>query len=142
MTDIWHFWGQDLTVSPSGDLALVQSLNPNIPATLAGNDEGTQRIYRRLMTGDALGTSQSGEDIFNPAYGGGIPQKIGSIMDPVNWKAEIVSQMFNESAVAKTPRPQVTFAGQLPASAFVTIKYQNAQTGQPIALTFNPNGTD
>ena len=139
MTDIAHFWSNDLQASPAGDLALVQPLSAENISTLNGNDEGTQRIYRRLMTGDARNGSLSGEDIFAPEYGGGVPETIGDVMNPAAIQGKVLTQMYQEQAVARTPVPAITFTFDLPGSAFVDIKYINAQTGLPVSLTFDPN---
>jgi len=137
MADLSHFWGQDLVASPSGDLLLVQPLSAQNISTLNGNDEGTQRIYRRLMTAIAGAGQLSGEDIFAPDYGGGIPQRIGAVMDPDGLRAAIRAQMFQEAAVANSPPPQIKVTPQLPSSAFVDIQFSNAQTGLPVSLSFD-----
>lgn len=137
MADIYHFWGSDLTASPSGDLLLVEPLAANDPASFNGNDEGTQRIYRRLMTGYAQPGHLSGEDIFAPGYGGGVPMSIGSVMNPAAIRGITKAQMFQEAAVAKSPAPTVVLTPVLPGTALVDIKYVNAQTGQPISLSFD-----
>lgn len=138
MADLSHFWGQDLSVGPTGDIALVQPLNTQDSSTLDGNDEGTQRIYRRLMTNDANGGRKSGENIFAPKYGAGIPRRIGSTMDQPGMTALIRRQMFLEAAVAKAPAPQITVTESLPSTTFVEIQYVNAQTGTPLSLAFDP----
>lgn len=136
MADIFQFWGQDLTPSACGDLLWVNPLSSQDPATANGNDEGTQRIYRRLMTGAIRGNSLSGEDIFDPQYGAGIPQRIGDVIDTNLFVAVITSQMYKESAVARTPAPQIQVTAALPASCFVDIFYYNAATGVPVSLAF------
>lgn len=142
MSDLWHFWGEDLAVSPSGDLLLVEPLNANQPSTLYGNDEGTQRIYRRLMTGAALNGSKSGEDIFAPGYGGGVPQLIGTPVTQAQVSGMVNRQMALEAAVAKSPPPVITLTAQPGIGAFfVEINYTNAATGQPVSLSFDPTSS-
>ncbi|MGN6536402.1 MAG: hypothetical protein ACTHKQ_11825, partial [Mesorhizobium sp.] len=60
MPDLDQLWGEDLSVSASGDIATVD-----------GDSLTTQRILRRLMT-------SPGDYIWNPTYGAGLPQRIGS----------------------------------------------------------------
>ena len=142
MAEPFHFWGEDLAVSPSGDLLVVELLDPNQPSTLYGNDEGTQRIYRRLMTGAAITGSKSGEDIFAPQYGGGVPQLIGTPVTQAQISGMVNRQMFLEAAVAKTPAPEITLTAQPGLGEFaVEIKYTNASTGQPVSLSFDPSQT-
>lgn len=140
MADLFHFWSEDLTVSPSGDLAVVQVLNPQNPSTLFGNDEGTQRIYRRLMTASIIPPLLSGEFIFAPDYGGGIPQKIGGPLSVPALSALVNRQMNLEAAVAKIPAPVIHVQAPLGLStALVDIKYTNATTGTPVSLAFDPS---
>ena len=138
MPDLFHFWSNDLAVSPAGDVAVVAVLNTQDSSTLGGNDEGTQRIYRRLMTGVAVQSQLSGEDIFAPNYGAGVPGKIGSLTDENAITGLITSQMMLEAVVAKSPPPTVEVTVSLPSSVFVEIQYVNAPTGQPVSLSFDP----
>lgn len=139
MPDLDHFWGEDLSVSPSGDIAIVQVLNTQDASTLNGNDEGTQRIYRRLMTGAATHSSLSGEDIFAPQYGGGVPQLIGTPATETQIAGMVTRQMYLEQAVARSPAPAITLNVQPGSGTFaVDIQYTNAPTGQPVYLSFDP----
>lgn len=140
MADIFHFWSEDLVASPSGDILLVQPLAANSPPAYSGDDEGTQRIYRRLMTGSAQAPQLSGEDICAPSYGAGVPARIGDVMNPNALRGVIKTQMFQEAAVATSPAPTITLTADPTGSVFVDIKYTNAQTGQPVSLSFNPTG--
>lgn len=130
-----------MVASASGDLMLVQVLDPNNQTTLNGNDEATQRIYRRLMTDsmDNDGTS-SGEYVFEPGYGGGVPGKIGRRVNLPTWTGLFRQQMYQEDAVAASPEPVVTMAEALPGSTYVNIKYMNVGTGTSVSLTFDPTG--
>ena len=58
--DLSHYWGGDLSVSPSGDFATVD-----------GQELGVQRIVRRLMTAP-------GELVYHPKYGGGAASEGGA----------------------------------------------------------------
>ena len=139
MADLFHFWGEDLVVSPSGDIAIVDVLNTQNSATLNGNDEGTQRIYRRLMTACARGRIQSGENIFAPDYGGGVPQKIGEPMNAAAITGMINAQLALEAAVAKSPPPVVSVTTLPTGSFFCAVNYTNAATGVPVSLSFDPS---
>ena len=59
MPDLFHQYGGDLLLGPSGDLASVD-------ATLLGQ----QRVLRRLLT-------NPGDYLWNPAYGAGLGQFVG-----------------------------------------------------------------
>ncbi len=56
MYDLSHQWGDDLTVGPTGDMALV-----------TGSVFGQQRVLRRLMT-------NPGDYIWQLDYGAGLAQ--------------------------------------------------------------------
>jgi hypothetical protein len=139
MPDIAHLWGNDLTTSPSGDLSMVLPLSLQNQSTLNGNDEGTQRLYRRLMTRCKVGAEQSGEYIFAPDYGGGLPQKIGTRVDAPSFTAQITKQVNLESAVAQIPPPQVSLTATATGEVFATVNYTNAQTGIPLTLAIDPS---
>ena len=139
--DISHFWGADLQPSASGDLLLVQTLDPNNSSTLNGNDEATQRIYRRIMTDSQDNDgSNSGEYIFEANYGGGIPGKIGNRINVPAWTGLFRSQMAQEKAVASSPQPQVTRSTAGVGAVQAVIEYMNVQTGTSVSLTFDPTG--
>ena len=72
MTDLYHFWGNDLTASPSGDLA-----------TADDSETTLQQILRALMTNPALNDSAgnpiaSADYSDHPTFGAGLPRRIGS----------------------------------------------------------------
>lgn len=92
------------------------------------------------MTACATGGALSGEYIFEPNYGAGIPQKIGEVIDQNAWRALIIQQMFLEDSVARTPAPVIQFNVSLPSTVYITIQYINASTGLPITLSFDANG--
>ena len=120
--DLNHYIGGDLIASQSGDLASV-----------SGADRGKQRILRRLLT-------NPGDYIFHPNYGAGLPQMIGRTLSIPAVRAIIRSQILLEECVAKTPAPTIDVS---PVSSmdgggiFVSIKYYDDPTGQPVTLSFN-----
>ena len=139
MADIYHFWGEDLAVSPSGDLAIVSPLQTSNASTYNGNDEGTQRIYRRLMTACIRGKERSGENIFAPEYGGGVPQRIGDTLNIPAITGMITTQLALESCVAKSPPPNVSVTATPTGMFACAVTYTNAMTGIPVSLSFDPS---
>lgn len=130
MTDVSHYWGGDLSVSPSGDLLLADK-----PTT------GTQRVYRRLLTNPALSDSAgnpvaSPDYTWHPTYGAGIPRKVGSPGNVPATKALIKGQMRLEAAVAQQPAPKITLT-QVNNAASASIQYTDANTATTQFVTFD-----
>lgn len=128
--DIYHFWGGDLSVSPSGDLLLADQ-----PTT------GTQRVYRRLLTNPALSDSAgnpvaSADYMWHPSYGAGVPRKVGSPGNVPATKALIKGQILLESAVAVQPAPTITLT-QTNNTVSATIQYVDANSATPQFLNFD-----
>lgn len=118
MPDMHHWWGNDLTPSPTGDLALVD-----------GVDLGSQRVVRRLMT-------ILGEYLWNPSYGGSLPLRVGDTLDTSLIESVVRSQMALEARVAPEPEPIIRVS-QLLNGVFVDIKYVDAETGLQTGLQFD-----
>lgn len=118
MPDISHWWGNDLAVSPTGDLALVD-----------GVDLGNQRVIRRLMT-------VLGDYLWNPSYGGSLPIRVGDTLDTSLIESVVRSQMALEARVAPTPEPIIRVA-QIPNGVFIDIKYVDAETGLQTQAQFD-----
>lgn len=118
LNDIYQYWGSDLSASPSGDLDAVE-----------GSLRGQQRVLRRLLT-------NPGDDIFNPNYGAGLAQYVGSVASAANIESLIRGQMLQESVVSKSPPPQVAVT-QINSGLQVSLSYTDAPTGQPVVLSFN-----
>src|SRR5581483_995049 len=55
LNDVFHYWGNDVSLSNTQDLLLV-----------SGTVMGQQRVLRRLLT-------NPGDYLFDPNYGGGLP---------------------------------------------------------------------
>lgn len=127
MPELWHQWSSDLVLSSTGDLLIAD-----------GTDEGQQRVLRRLLTnpGDYIYHVANGT---TPAYGAGLPGKVGSTIDAKAIQALCQSQMYLEQAVARTPAPQIDVTA-IQNGIFVAIEYADFQTGQPVIVTFNING--
>ena len=83
MPDLSHTFGGDVQVSANGDLLTASSLNLS-----------QQRILRRLMT-------NPGDYIWQPSYGAGLAQFVGSPASAAQIRAVVRSQIFKEAAVAR-----------------------------------------
>jgi hypothetical protein len=122
MTDIYHQFGSDLQISPTGDLA------PADGATLT-----QQRILRRLLT-------NQGDYIWQLKYGGGLASFIG---DPVKQNAilgVVIGQLSQEATVANNPAPTVTLATDQNGGVFLTIQYVYLPTGTTQVLSVPVGG--
>lgn len=118
LNDLYHYVGSDLLTSATGDL---QQTNPT--------QRGQQRILRRLLT-------NQGDYIFHPDYGAGLPAQVGLTTDIAKITALIRGQILLEDAVGKKPEPTITVK-PISSGISVSIKYQDATTGQPSSLSFN-----
>lgn len=128
--DVSHYWGNDISVSPSGDLLLS-----DIPTT------GTQRVYRRLLTNPALSDTAgnpiaSADYTWHPNYGAGVPRKVGSPGNVPATTALIKGQMLLEQAVARSPAPKITLT-QTNNTVSSTIRYTDANTATAQFVSFN-----
>jgi hypothetical protein len=120
LSDLSQYVGDDLATSGTGDRA-----------TASGTLRGQQRVVRRLLT-------NPGDYLFHPEYGAGLPQYIGRTADVGKIKSLVLGQMLLEDAVARQPVPQVMVAHVSYADGggfAVTVRYVDAATGQPVALT-------
>ncbi|MDB6104063.1 MAG: phage tail protein [Gammaproteobacteria bacterium] len=127
LSDLFQYWGNDLTLSNTQDLLLVSD-------TVMGQ----QRVLRRLLT-------NPGDYLFQPDYGAGLPQYIGQTADIAKITALIRSQILLEAVVSTDPAPVITVtnaANSTDASAIaVTIAYMDAPTGLPQTLSFSLSKT-
>lgn len=127
MADLAHFWGGDLSLSPTGDLA-----------TVTGPAHSQQRIIRRLCTNgqDAIGQAV-GEYLFHPKYGAGLPRYVGQ--PGAGQRAEGVSreQMHREPAILQSPPPTVTAVQDRLGTLTMSISYTDAPSKTPRTLSFD-----
>ena len=125
LNDIDHYWGNDINVSPAGDLGVV-----------SGVTRGQQRILRRLLTnpGDAFGPPDYPA---HPDYGAGLPRQVGTT-DLAGIKALIRGQMLLEDSVARLPEPVITVT-PITSGVSVAIRYTDAESRTPATLSFNVN---
>lgn len=119
--DIDHNWGQDLSLSATGDLQLVSN-----------TDRSNQRILRRLFTNPV-------DYCWHADYGAGIGQFVGqpfndTTQDQINMR--ITSNIFLEATVSHTPPPVISMQS-IQGGIYVGINYAQAVTLQPTVLNFN-----
>lgn len=117
MADAFHNFGSDLTIGPTGDLSVV-----------TGTLEGQQRVLRRLLT-------NPNDYIWQPSYGAGLARFLGQPTSVAKIAAVSRGQMFQEAAVARTPAPSIDVDVQTDGTVTETIKYVDANTGDPVPLT-------
>jgi hypothetical protein len=118
MPDLDLLFGGDLSVGPTGDLALAD-----------GSTLTEQRLLRRLLT-------NSTDYIWQLTYGAGLGQFVGQPGTPAAIQAVARVQMLLESAVAQSPAPVVDASAAVDGTVTITIRYADAVTGQSNILTF------
>lgn len=116
--DAAHWWGDDLAVSPTGDIALAD-----------GIDLSNQRIVRRLMT-------VLGEYCWHNDYGASVPRRVGEPLDLTLVTSIIRSQIYFEESVSKEFDPEIEVVPIL-NGVFVSIRYVDALTGRQASLQFD-----
>ncbi len=117
MPDLEMSWSGDLSVSATGDLAVVS--DPNL---------GTERVLRRLMT-------NPGDYIWSPDYGAGLGQFVGRPVDLAGVEALIRTQMSLETAVSSTPEPVISVSSDVAGRLYLQIRYEDSETTISSALT-------
>lgn len=122
MPDLDMTWSGDLSVSPTGDLALIDG-----PAL------GTERVVRRLLTNPK-------DYIWNPTYGAGLAHYVGSPIEVTTVEALIRAQMALETAVAQTPEPVIAISPDPAGLLYVQIRYADAATASAVAVSLNVTG--
>ena len=129
LSDLAHWWGNDLSASAAGDLLAVG-------ATMRGQ----QRVVRRLMTCPADPANDFPADYpAHPTYGAGLPRYVGSVSSEAAIAAVCKGQMLLENCVAQYPPPVVTVR-RITNGLFVNLSYVDAPTGSPVSLGFNVSG--
>lgn len=132
MSDLYHYFGGDLAQSATGDLLKVD-----------GTTMGQQRVLRRLLSNPALkdangNVTVSGDYIFHPEYGAGLPRMVGDTVDIPKIKGVIRGQMLLESVVSQNPEPVVNVE-EIPSGVSVYIQYNDKQTKKTAVLSFEVN---
>ncbi len=118
MPDISHLWGNDLALSPTGDLATVDT--PTLTQ---------QRVLRRLLT-------SPGDYIWALDYGAGLANFVGQPGVSSAVGAAIRGQIFKEAAVAQTPEPVIDLQSDPTGSLYVQVRYADAETSITQTLAF------
>ena len=118
MPDLFHYYGSDLVVGSGGDLA-----------TATTTELGRQRVLRRLLT-------NPGDYLWNPTYGAGLAQFVGQPADPTRIRSVIRGQIFQESAVARSPEPVIDVAANDTGTVTVQIRYADSGSGETQMLSF------
>ena len=120
MTDIFLEWGMDISVGPTGDLALAN-----------GTDVINQRICRRLLT-------NAGDYLWQMNYGASLGQFVGAPAGAPSVEAVIRSQLLLETAVPTDPPPGIAVAIADPANGIfnATITYTDPGTSTPATVSF------
>ncbi len=118
MFDLAHQFGSDLAVGPTGDLA-----------TVSGPGLGQQRVLRRLLT-------NPGDYIWQLGYGAGLARFVGQPADATRIRAVVRSQIFRETAVARTPESVVEVVSDGAGTVSAQVSYADADTGATQLLGF------
>jgi len=121
MNALLCIWGGDLSVGPAGDINIA-------PA----QSEVGQRIIRRLLT-------NPGDYIWHTSYGAGLGDYVGEPYVSGAIEGTILSQLQQETLVAKNPTPTVNCdasASGAESSISVNIQYQisGSSSGNSVAL--------
>ena len=122
MPDLEMSWSGDLSVSATGDLAIVA--DPSL---------GTERVLRRLLT-------NPGDYIWNPDYGAGLGQFVGRPINLAGVEALIRAQMALELAVSSTPEPVISISSDVAGRLYLQIRYEDSITAISSALTASVPG--
>lgn len=117
MNDLYHYFGNDLQLTVTGDLAVS-----NAPIV------GQQRVLRRLLTNPLA-------YLFHTDYGAGLPGYIGQLRDVAKITARIRGQMQLEDVVAQVPAPDISVTPtQNGVSSYV--RYTDQPSKQAAVLQF------
>ena len=126
MADISCWFGNDISLSASGDLQQIDGL-----------DRGRQRILRRLLT-NSNDDGLPADYIWHPTYGCGCPRRIGENRDINAINAAIRSQIMSEASVARSPLPKI-IVNPIQDGVYVSVVYIDQETGLQAILSFNIN---
>lgn len=125
LCDIDHIFGQDIAVTPTGDIAVVSKADRTI-----------QRVIRRLLTPST--TPLVSAYPWEPTYGAGLAAKIGETLDVRAIRGIVLSQMLMEPSVKKIPAPTVTVTPLNVNGATIDVNYTD-QSGTPQNFGFDLN---
>ena len=119
MADLSLLFGGDLSIGPTGDLAVAdaQALTQ-------------QRVLRRLLT-------NQGDYIWQLTYGAGLGQFVGRPGVPDLISGMIRTQMQLEPQVMQAPAPAVSASVTDDGTVMASVNYVDAVTGQTALLSFS-----
>lgn len=117
LDDAAHWWGGDLQLTPSGDLARANR-----------EDRSRQHVLRRLLT-------NPGDYIFHPGYGAGVPRRIGTNVNVPEIQGLVRGQMLREESVSKAPAPKVAVR-EITGGVQTNIAYVALPDRQPVMVSF------
>ncbi|GJH22422.1 hypothetical protein CBA19CS22_37790 [Caballeronia novacaledonica] len=130
--DLYHYWGNDLNVSASGDLLLADF-----------SDTTQQQILRALLTNPAL-SDRAGNPLAtadysdHPTFGAGLPRRVGSTLNVQELRGVVRSVVLSFPQVARTPGPTIDVT-PFNDGATINIQYVNSATGATDTLFFDIN---
>lgn len=108
LADIDHLYGQDVAVTPSGDIAVVTNRQRTI-----------QRVIRRLLS-TKTGVANSAYPC-EPDYGAGLAAKIGQTFTVSEIQALVLGQLLQEPSVAPSPAPRIAVTPIVTGGATIDI---------------------
>lgn len=118
MPDAFHYFGNDLVVSASGDILVTSD----------SQTETTQRVLRRLFT-------NPGQYIWNLSYGAGLPARVGTPSSAAAISAIVTQQMTLEAGVAQSPPPTISVTSTPLGYCFTNVSYTDAVTNLVVPVT-------
>lgn len=118
LVDCGHWFGNDLSVSPSGDLLAVKQTT-----------RSRQRVLRRLLTAP-------GEYLAHTDYGAGLPEHVGETLNTPELTGLVRAQMRLEASVDQNASPKVNVAPIL-NGATLSISYTVAPGALPAVVSFD-----
>jgi len=119
MADLSLTFGGDLSLGPTGDLALAD-----------GTLLTQQRVLRRLLT-------NPGGYIWQLPYGAGLVQFVGQTAAPLAIRAVAQSQILQEAAVANSPPPSIAAQAESDGTVTLSIVYTDALAQETSTLSFS-----
>ncbi|MDE8348943.1 MAG: hypothetical protein POG74_05585 [Acidocella sp.] len=119
MSDFSLWFGGDLSVGPTGDIALADN------SVLA-----EQRVLRRLLT-------NAGDYIWQLGYGAGLGQFVGRPGAPAIIAGITRTQMLLEAGVAATPAPVIVADSAVDGTVNLAVQYADANTAAVRSLSFS-----
>lgn len=122
MADLWHQFGADLAIGPTGDIA-----------TTAGTEATQQRVLRRLLT-------NPGDYIWQSLYGAGLGRFVGQPAATRRIQGVIRGQIFSEASVARSPEPVIDISTTPNGIVTAQIRYSDPVSDATQLLSFSVGG--